>query len=139
MGVLHNVIGTRDTSSDTQAIIKDMLKLLLQYRADPASLDRTIHQYRPLHRAAHTKNCAAAKVLLDAQKSIINLPDGSNNTALWLAYKQPGQDLNLVKMLAAKGGTFGEHKTPEIQGTQRKLLEQAVNDGRRKYRESQRR
>ena len=103
----------------------DILRLLFDYDVDPSIADFTEQKLTPLHRAATNRDLDSVNIILDQAKTQINATDAQNTTPLWHACTHPSPDknaLNVVQVLASKGGTFGDHAWPKVGGVVADIL-----------------
>lgn len=88
--------------------------MLIEQGVDPSARDSTKEGLRPLHRAAMTKNVSVIKLLLERDKTIVNLVDAEGKTALYHACATPNQKMELIDELVDKGADFASKSRPPM-------------------------
>ncbi|KAL8827405.1 MAG: hypothetical protein Q9191_003201 [Dirinaria sp. TL-2023a] len=111
LGTIHNAIGTADVEHDSPEAL-EILTLLIDHGVEASAPDSTEQRFRPLHRAAMTKNVSATRFLLDKDPEMVNLVDAEGKTALYQACATPNQKMALVKELMEKGADFADKPRP---------------------------
>lgn len=110
LGTIHNAIGTAD-GHDSPETLK-ILALLIDHGVEASARDSTKERFRPLHRAAMTKNVSATRFLLDKDPEMVNLVDAEGRTALYQACATPNQKMALVKELIERHADFAGKPRP---------------------------
>lgn len=111
LGTIHNAIGTADIEHDSPETL-DILAVLIDHGVEASARDATKERFRPLHRAAMTKNVSATRFLLDKDPEMVNLVDAEGRTALYQACATPNQKMALIRELMGRHADFAGKPRP---------------------------